>query len=81
MAPMPQPRPPKRDKTVSARVPDEIFDEANQRAQKEGRSLSAIIRSFLMMFGQGEWPSPPVLPDETTRAQKQPKQPKPKKKK
>lgn len=72
------PRPPKRDKTVSARVPDDAFNEAKARAEREGRSLSAIVRAFLMMFGQGEWPSPPVLPDETTRAQKQPK---PKKKK
>ena len=67
------PRPPKRDKPVTARVPDEVFKEANERAKKEGRTLSAIIRSFLMMFGQGEWPSPPVLPDENTRAEKRPR--------
>jgi hypothetical protein len=71
-------RPPKRDKTVSTRVPQDYFDEASARAEKEGRSLSAILRAFLMMFGQGEWPSPPVLPDENVRAQKQTK---PKKKK
>jgi len=73
-------RPPPRDKTVGTRVPDDVYNEANDRAKKEGRTLAAIIRSFLLMFGQGEWPSPPVLPDEDTRAAKRAK-PKPKTKK
>ena len=63
-------RPEPRDKTISARIPADVYDKARERAKKEQRPLSAIIRAWLTLFSEDEAPSPPVLPSETTRAKK-----------
>ncbi len=66
-------RPEARDKLVGGKVPKEVRDAAHKKAKKEGRSLSAIIRSFLFVWTQDEYPSPPRLPDEKVRAKKRKK--------
>lgn len=66
-------RPEPRDKTISARIPADVYDKARARAEREQRPLSAIIRAWLTLFGEDEAPSPPVLPSETTRAKKRKK--------
>ena len=70
--PMPQKtdRPKPRDQTFTFRDDPEVFAEAEARAKKEGRSLRAVLRAFLAVWGMGEYPSPPVMPEEDVRAAK-----------
>jgi len=69
-------RPAHRNYTLSFRVPAAIHAEALKRAKREGRSLSAILRAWLIEWTAGEASSPPALPDETVRAPKLPRPPK-----
>lgn len=64
-----------KDVVIPTRVAKETADKARKRAAKEKRSLSEILRSWLMLFAEGEAPSPPVMDDK--RAPQRP----PKKKK
>ena len=66
----PEERPEPRDKTASTRVPLAVYKKAQARAKREGRSLSAIFRAWIMLFAEDEAPSPPIMPDENTRAKK-----------
>lgn len=43
---------------------------AKQKALREHRRLSAILRAFLLAWVKGEVPSPPGLPGEGVRAKK-----------
>ena len=49
-------RPKPRDKTISARIPADVYDKARERAKKEQRPLSAIIRAWLTLFSEDEAP-------------------------
>ena len=69
----PKKRPELRDENVIFRVPSEFKEKAKKRAAEEGRSLSAILRSFLVLWAEHETPgnwTPDRLPGETTRAKK-----------
>ena len=66
----PKKRPKPRDVLLGAKIDPDLADEARKRAVAEGRSISAIIRSFLRVWVDDEYPSPPIMPDETTRAKK-----------
>lgn len=57
--------PPKRkSRIVQARVPDDVADEANKRATREGRTLTEVIRSWLFGWADGEYPSPAKRGDD-----------------
>ncbi len=78
----PQKRPEPRDENVIFRVPPEFKEKAKKRAAEEGRSLSAILRSFLVRWADHETPAdwtPARLPGETTRAKKRKRKPRKKK--
>lgn len=66
-------RPVPRDRTVGFRVPRSMYEKALKRAVRERRSLGAILRARLELWGNGEADSPPVLEREEMRAKKQPK--------
>lgn len=66
-------RPTPRDKVVTSRVPEDVFRDAEKKARKQRRSLSAIIRSFLTVWAADEYPDPPPMPDENIRAAKRKK--------
>lgn len=65
-----RPRPPKRDRSVGFRVPQDVYDRAQERAAREKRSLGAILRAWLFFWSEDEAPTPPMLADEDRRAQK-----------
>ena len=73
-------RPPARDKTLSARVPPDVYKLAQRRARREHRSLSAILRAWLASWATGQSDSPPESDDEKLRAAKRPRTPAPKQK-
>jgi antitoxin component of RelBE/YafQ-DinJ toxin-antitoxin module len=71
----PKDRPPAKDKVVSVRVPDEIFDAATAKAKERGLSISKVVRSFLFLFAHDETPPgwPPELPEQEVRAEERPR--------
>ena len=69
----PQKRPTPRDVLLGAKVDKDLADQARKRAADEGRTISAILRSFLRVWVDDEYPSPPIMPSETTRAKKRKK--------
>ena len=62
---------PKKNVSIGTKVDAEIAAAAKKKADKQGRSLSAVIRSFLTLWASDEWPAelePPRLPGEGSRA-------------
>lgn len=57
-----------KDEMISFRVPKHIADKA--RARAGGRSIADLLRSFLAVFGVGEYPAPPSV--EFKRAKQRP---------
>ena len=68
-----QDRPENRDKAMGFRVPKEVYDQAQAKAKREGRSLGAILRAWLFFWVNDEAPTPPVIEDESRRARKRSK--------
>lgn len=65
-------RPPPKNVTVSARVPDEVYAAAKEKAEGRGSTLSKMVRAFLFLFAHDETPPdwPPEIADQEIRAQK-----------
>jgi len=53
-----------KDEVISTRVPADVKRKAIERAKKNKREISEIIRSWLHLFGEKEAPLPPVIEDE-----------------
>jgi len=68
-------RPSAKDKVVSARVPDDVYDAAAAKAEARGLSISKVVRAFLFLFAHDETPPgwPPELPEQEIRAEKRPR--------
>ena len=60
----------KKDKVVSVRVSDLTFQQAEEKAKREGVSISSILRSFLHMWAHDETPKgyPPIIKELDKRA-------------
>jgi len=63
-------RPAHRDISVGTKISPEVARRARAKAKKEKRSLSVILRAFLLAWVDDEVDSPAVREDETTRAKK-----------
>ena len=72
MSPDEDDKPKHKGRVASSRVPDEVFERAQQRAKKGGRSLGQVIRAFLFGYADDEYPEPPSRPDADTRAPQRP---------
>ena len=53
-----------KDEVISTRVPADVKRKAIERAKKNKREISEIIRSWLHLFSEKEAPLPPVIEDE-----------------
>lgn len=57
----------RRNKTAGAAIDEDLYNSVRDKAKGEGRSLGAIIRSFLIGWSDGEYPTPEVRPGEGRR--------------
>lgn len=74
-------KPRHKGKVIPTRVPDDVADAAHQRAQREGRTLGEVIRSWLFGWSEGEYPSPPKRGDGRAPQKPETKPRKPRKRK
>lgn len=63
-------KPEKRKKTITTRIPDDLYEAAKAKANREGRSLVEIIRGWLFLWVADELFSPPKLPGEGERSER-----------
>jgi len=56
-----------RNRSAGASIDEDTYEKVKAKAEKEGRTLGAIIRSFLLGWADDEYPTPEVRPDEDKR--------------
>ncbi len=67
---MTTPRPPKKDRVVTVRVPEADYQAVKNIAKKRGMTMPAWLRAVFHVAAEGETPEgwPPEMPENEVRA-------------